>query len=448
MKRIIKELHPYRSIHEIYSRYHRERNTVFLDSSLRNSLGKYSIIGLHPYLTITNDGETLVVNGTPQDEDFETFLRRYLLEHWDENETDLPIVSGAIGYFSYDYGRKSAGISSRHRKEVEIPQCILNFYDDFIIEDHQKKKIWFVANGKLQKSCLAVEQLEREIAEIPRITEDHRAYEITVIPNFQKKDYLDAIDKMIQYIIEGDIYIANMTQQLAIRSEKVPFDAFLKLRRINPSPFGGYLQYGDFQIICASPERFLLMKQKKIETRPIKGTRKRGETPQEDAALRRELEQSEKDRSELLMIVDLERNDLNHVCVPGSVKVTELFAVEEYATVFHLVSTITGRLREELTAMDLMSAAFPGGSITGAPKIRAMEIIDELEHSQRNLYTGSIGYLTLDGSMDLNIVIRTALHKDGVYHLGVGGGITFESDLEFEYEETLQKAKAILEALT
>lgn len=148
------------------------------------------------------------------------------------------------------------------------------------------------------------------------------------------------------------------------------------------------------------------------------------------------------------MIVDLERNDLNHVCVPGSVKVTELFAVEEYATVFHLVSTITGRLREELTAMDLMSAAFPGGSITGAPKIRAMEIIDELEHSQRNLYTGSIGYLTLDGSMDLNIVIRTALHKDGVYHLGVGGGITFESDLEFEYEETLQKAKAILEALT
>ena len=319
MKRIIKELHPYRSIHEIYSRYHRERNTVFLDSSLRNSLGKYSIIGLHPYLTITNDGGDPCRQRSPQDEDFETFLRRYLLEHLDENETDLPIVSG-IGYFSYDYGRKSAGISSRHRKEVEIPQCILNFYDDFIIEDHQKKKIWLVANGKLQKSCLAVEQLEREIAEIPRITEDHRAYEITVIPNFQKKDYLDAIDKMIQYIIEGDIYIANMTQQLAIRSEKAPFDAFLKLRRINPSPFGGYLQYGDFQIICASPERFLLMKQKKIETRPIKGTRKRGETPKKTRRYAENWNNPKKTAASFLMIVDLERNDLNHVCVPGSVK--------------------------------------------------------------------------------------------------------------------------------
>ena len=182
-------------------------------------------------------------------------------------------------------------------------------------------------------------------------------------------------------------------------------------------------------------------------TRPIKGTRKRGETPEEDAALRRELQESKKDRSELLMIVDLERNDLNRVCVPGSVKVTELFAVEEYATVFHLVANVEGDLEKGKNVMDLIEAAFPGGSITGAPKLRAMEIIDELEHDRRNLYTGSIGYLTLDGDCDFNIVIRTALHEGGVYHLGVGGGITCESELEFEYEETLQKAKAILEAL-
>ena len=169
--------------------------------------------------------------------------------------------------------------------------------------------------------------------------------------------------------------------------------------------------------------------------------------PEEDAQLRQELQQSEKDKSELLMIVDLERNDLNRVCKPGSVKVTELFTVEEYATVFHLVSDIEGKLEEGKNVMDLLEAAFPGGSITGAPKYRAMEIIDELEHGKRNLYTGSIGYLTLDGSCDFNIVIRTALHKNGKYHLGVGGGITAESDLEFEYEETLQKAKAILDAL-
>ena len=163
--------------------------------------------------------------------------------------------------------------------------------------------------------------------------------------------------------------------------------------------------------------------------------------------MRQELEGSQKDRSELLMIVDLERNDLNHVCRPGSVKVTENFAVEAYATVFHLVSTIEGKLKKECDLTDLIRAAFPGGSITGAPKIRAMEIIDELEHARRGLYTGSIGYLSLDGSCDLNIVIRTAVHQDGIYTLGVGGGITCESDLEFEYEETLQKAKAVLEAL-
>ena len=189
------------------------------------------------------------------------------------------------------------------------------------------------------------------------------------------------------------------------------------------------------------------MRDNVVVTRPIKGTRKRGDTPEEDAALKEELRNSGKDQSELLMIVDLERNDLNRIARPGSVQVTELFAIEEYATVFHLVSTIEATLAPGLNAMDLIAAAFPGGSITGAPKLRAMEIIDELEHSARNIYTGSLGYISLDGSLDLNIIIRTALYQDGLYRLGVGGGITFESELEFEYEETLQKAKAIREAL-
>ena len=273
------------------------------------------------------------------------------------------------------------------------------------------------------------------------------SFNIEITPNFKKEEYKQAVDEMIRYIIEGDIYITNMTQQLEVKSNKKPLDVFYDLRENNPSPFGGYMDYGDFQIVCASPERFLKMKKGHVNTRPIKGTRKRGETLEEDLLMRNELKNSEKDKSELLMIVDLERNDLNRVCKPGSVKVTELFTVEEYATVFHLVSDIEGVLQENKTIMDLLEATFPGGSITGAPKYRAMEIIDELENNRRNLYTGSIGYLTLDGDCDFNIVIRTALHKDGMYYLGVGGGITAESDLEFEYEETLQKAKAVLEAM-
>ena len=268
-----------------------------------------------------------------------------------------------------------------------------------------------------------------------------------IASDFEKEAYKKAIDRMIDYIVEGDIYIANMTRRIMAYSGKPPYAMFKSLRENNPSPFGGYFNYGDFQIISASPERFLHMKNGLVETRPIKGTRRRGETPEEDAVLKKELQESGKDKSELLMIVDLERNDLNRVCEPGSVKVTSLFDVETYATVFHLVSNIVGKMQSGLTAPDLLRAAFPGGSITGAPKIRAMEIIDELEQSRRGLYTGSMGYLGLDGSCDLNIVIRTALYQNGCYTLGVGGGITCESDLEFEYEETEQKARALLEAM-
>ena len=389
-------------------------------------------------------------------------MREYLDTHEDKNDSGLPIVSGAVGYFSYDYGRKQMGVPSGEKDLVTIPEAVLTFYDCFVVEDCQEKRTYLVANGisgdaaaqigAMEKAILESiknrKQEESETGENINAWNSHREkFKIQIHPNFEKEEYKQAVDRMIRYIIEGDIYIANMTQQLTIESEKQPLDVFYDLRKNNPSPFGGYLDFGEYQIICASPERFLKMKDRHVNTRPIKGTRKRGETPEEDEMLRQELADSGKDKSELLMIVDLERNDLNRVCTPGSVKVTELFTVEAYATVFHLVSDIEGTLEDGKNVMDLLEATFPGGSITGAPKYRAMEIIDELEHGKRNLYTGSIGYLTLDGSCDFNIVIRTALHKDGKYHLGVGGGITAESDLEFEYEETLQKAKAILDAL-
>ena len=460
-RRITKKLEQYIPAAKIFEKFSQEAGIAFLDSSLINELGQYSIIGRKPYEILKKEQGQFFQNGSLRtDTTFEAYLKRYLQDHVDENELDIPMVSGAIGYLSYEYGRERMGIDSMEKDPCQIPEALFTFYDLLIVEDCKKKEIYLSACGMTED---AQELLDRTRQEILRLQvkeqtelqgEEDTAwkavqmpYKIKVTPNFEKEEYKQAVNQMIQYIREGDIYIANMTQRLEVESEKAPLDVFVALRKNNPSPFGGYLDCGTYQIISASPERFLQMRDKKVQTRPIKGTRKRGATPEEDQMLRKELEQSGKDKSELLMIVDLERNDLNRVCRPGSVRVTELFTVEAYATVFHLVSNVEGELTEDRDVMDLMEAAFPGGSITGAPKYRAMEIIDELEHGKRGLYTGSIGYLTLDGACDFNIVIRTAVHKNGRYYLGVGGGITAESDLEFEYEETLQKAKAVLEAL-
>lgn len=451
-QRVIKELEEYISAADIFQILKKEKDLAFLDSSLVNQLGRYSVIGRKPYLKLVKDGGKFYINNIEEtDITFEDYLRKYLRKNEDKNTTELPLISGAVGYFSYEYGRKLMQVTSSEKDIVSIPDAVLVFYDLFVIEDCQEKKTYLIANGITEDAGELIKKTEQKIKEKKNFGEisetEKKAYNIEVFPNFKKEEYKQAVDEMIHYIIEGDIYIANMTQQMTVKSQKKPEDVFWDLRKNNPSPFGGYLDYDDFQIVCASPERFLKMKKGHVETRPIKGTRKRGETPEEDMIMRKELETSEKDKSELLMIVDLERNDLNRVCKPGSVKVTELFTVEEYATVFHLVSNIEGELEDGRNFADLLEAAFPGGSITGAPKYRAMEIIDELEHGRRNLYTGSIGYLTLDGDCDFNIVIRTALYKDGAYHLGVGGGITAESELEFEYEETLQKAKAVLQAM-
>ena len=449
-QRILKEMKPARNAAELYTYFAGADDSVFLDSSLINKLGRYSVIGAVPYLKLVKEGNDFYINGEKETScSFEEYLKKYLADHKDKNNTDLPLVSGAVGYFSYEYGRKLMEVSSVNEDLVSIPDAVLVFYDFYIIEDRHEQRTYLIANGITQKAEKLMSEMEARIGGLPVYIqkESDIVYPTEVYPNFTKEEYKQAVDHMIRYIIEGDIYIANMTQQLTVSSDKKPLDVFYDLRENNPSPFGGYFDYGDFQIICASPERLLKMQKGHVDTRPIKGTRKRGETPEEDMLMRTELENSEKDKSELLMIVDLERNDLNRVCRPGSVKVTELFTVEEYATVFHLVSDIEGDLENGKNVMDLLEAAFPGGSITGAPKYRAMEIIDELENNKRNLYTGSMGYLTLDGDCDFNIVIRTALHKDGKYYLGVGGGITAESDLEFEYEETLQKAKAVLQAM-
>jgi len=266
--------------------------------------------------------------------------------------------------------------------------------------------------------------------------------------NFTREGYLDAVARVIEYVYAGDIFQANLSQRLEAPLVGTPLDLYRRLRRRNPAPFCAYLEFGDLVVASSSPERFLRAQPGGlVETRPIKGTRPRGVSPEHDAALAQALAESDKDRAENVMIVDLLRNDLSRVCRAGTVRVPELFAVEHYATVHHLVSTVVGELAPEHHPTDLVRAAFPGGSITGAPKVRAMQIIAELEPTQRAVYCGSVGYLSLTGALDTSIVIRTCLVLGAQVYAQVGGGIVADSDPESEYRETLDKARGVVAAL-
>jgi para-aminobenzoate synthetase component 1 len=334
------------------------------------------------------------------------------------------------------------------------------FYDNAVVIDHHMNTVSITGLGILRDAETSVNYLEERIVSEPQteLQTDHKADNLETIHNkedekpkfvspFTEATYRDAVEAMRQFIREGHIYIANMTHTFSSDFYNDPMSTYEKLRTVNPAPFSAFMPLDGFSILSSSPERFVEIRDQKIQTRPIKGTRPRGKTEEEDLKNKVALMTSEKDKSELLMIVDLERNDLSKVCVPGSVKVTELFEIEAYATVFHLVSTITGELSSVKTSVDCIKAMFPGGSITGAPKYRAMEIIDALEKNKRNIYTGSIGYLGFDGGADFNIIIRTILLKDQKAHFGVGGGITWESDSMEEYIETLDKARALLKSM-
>lgn len=437
---------------QLFALFADEKDVAFLDSSLVNDLGCYSLIGLVPYHTVSVAQGQLQVDGKSHEGTAETYLKAYLKKHYQANRTSLPLTAGAIGYISYDYGLALHGMKSRHTPAFPLPDMKWVFYDFFIIEHRQSHTVWFAANGQTMPAEALLAQMEEKIRtrlqERPSSrTSENPQYALAVQADSTPESYRKALQKLRDYLFAGDVYVTNFTSTLTVQSCCPPYTFFSRLRRDNPSPFGAYLQYGSYQIISASMERLLCLRDDQIETRPIKGTRRRGKTPTEDKKMRQELAQSQKDQSELLMIVDLERNDLHKICRPGSVSVPTLFAIEPYATVFHLVANVTGTLRPGQTAIDALMALFPGGSITGAPKWRAMEIIDELEFSRRQLYTGTIGYLSLNGNCDLNIIIRTAVHHDDRYTIGVGGGITAESDVHFEYEEIWQKAKALLSAL-
>lgn len=433
------------------------REPVLLESGTDpEGLGRYSILCCDPFAVFESRGDKRMVlrggmadvsRGDPLEK-----LRELLAEYTSTFQGPLPFYGGAAGYFSYDLKDQIERLPQKARKDIEIPDIHLGLYHWAIVVDHLEQRQWITVSEWVEEPESLIRRIEDLVeARLPAVRERilaPRCSEPRITSNMTRDEYLESIRRVREYIRSGDIYQANFTQRFQCPMEGTAIDLFGKLRQVNPAPFSAYLDIGSFQVASASPERFIKVTGGEIETRPIKGTRPRGKTPEEDAANREELINSEKDRSELLMIVDLERNDLSRVAEPGTVKVTELFKLETYATVFHLVATVTARLRAGMTIVDCIRATFPGGSITGAPKIRAMEVIDELEPTARNLYTGSIGYIGFNGNSDLNIVIRTILCKEGSAWFQTGGGIVWDSEPELEFEECLHKARGQIRALS
>lgn len=444
---------------ELYQRIANREDSIFLDSSKADlPYGRYSIIGANPFLTMKYEqqklwervgNEPFVVCET-QTHVYD-YLKGKLAQYQIDNPTNLPFVGGAIGYFSYDFGCREEQVAMTATEVVTVPDAYFVFYDNAILVDHSTKEVFVTGLGIREDAQQSVDGIIAQIANIPceRLCPNSSKSEPAPVfqSPFSSEAYQKTIERMRTYIREGHIYIANLTHTFQSRFQNHPLLTYETLRKRNPAPFSAFLPLHGFSVLCSSPERFLKVTNGQVETRPIKGTIPRGSTPEEDARNKKRLEASEKDKSELLMIVDLERNDLSKVCKPGSVKVTELFQIEAFATVFHLVSTVVGTLDDSYTAVDCLKAAFPGGSITGAPKKRAMEIIDELEATRRNLYTGCIGYFGFDGAADFNIIIRSILLKDETAYIGVGGGITWESEPKQEYEETIAKAMALFQSM-
>ncbi len=434
---------------------------VLLEGATREpKLGRWSFLACEPFLTFRSKGRRIEIRRAAGIEVREgnpfALLRDLLSDIRIERPPEAPpLIAGAMGYFGYDLGRFVERIPEDTVDDVPVADCHLGFYGAVAAIDHVENRGFVCAIGAPQEDPAAAQKLaEKRAAELEerllKSANDSappaRPPVVPALPitsNFTHEDYLKAVARAKDYIAAGDIYEVNLSQRLSAPLATTPFDLYRRLASTNPAPFAAYFETPDAAVVSCSPERFLQVRGREVETRPMKGTRPRGANAEEDAGLAAELLASEKDRAENVMIVDLERNDLGRVCEFGSVHVPELFVLETYATVHQLVSTVRGRLRADATALDCLRASFPGGSITGAPKVRSMEIIEEIEPTRRGVYTGSIGYLCFSGDMDVNIVIRTLVIKDCRAYFQVGGAIVADSDPEGEYQETLDKARAL-----
>jgi para-aminobenzoate synthetase component I len=418
-------------------------------------LARYDILAADPYVRITaREAETRVTtrSGAMRSaEDPMAVLRAELGAPIHETQ-ELPFTGGALGYIAYDLGRRYERIGNAAAADIEIPDLAMGIYDWAIVIDHLERRTWLVGHGRdpatFDRWDELIGLLDDRSGHMPsaagvssfRVVSELRS-------NLPRDAYSTAFARVKDHIERGDCYQINLTQRFSATVRGDAWHAYRRLRASSPAPYAAFLDYPFGQVLCSSPERFIRVVGVHAQTKPIKGTRPRAETAAEDAANAEALAASAKDRAENVMIVDLLRNDFGKICVPGSVKASRLFAVESFANVHHLVSTVEGIIGPGKDALDLLVGCFPGGSITGAPKISAMQIIDRLEPHRRSIYCGSIGYLGFDGKMDTNIAIRTLLVTRGQVYAWAGGGIVADSQLDAEYQESLDKATAMLDVL-
>ncbi|MDR5898592.1 aminodeoxychorismate synthase component I [Halomonas vilamensis] len=420
---------------------------VLLDSGRPLAAGRYDIMSSDPLATLNVDtqGDSSIESHalTPPETLGDVFTQQaWLLEQLNVEapKSALPFTGGLMGYWGYDLGREAQLVASQRPASTKLPQARLGLYDWAITLDHVAQKAWLIASDARR------EQVNNWLAQP---SPDSPAFSLTT--RFQAEmtqaDYLERFARVQDYIRAGDCYQINLAQRFSAGFTGDTWAAYLRLRHATPTPFSGFMAWDDKAVLSLSPERFIQSRFGAVETRPIKGTRARGRSPSEDLALAQALLTSSKDRAENVMIVDLLRNDLGRVCQPGSIRVPQLCELESYPNVHHLVSVVQGELSPTHSPLALLKAAFPGGSITGAPKIRAMQIIDELEPCQRSVYCGCLGYVDARGSMDTSIAIRTVIADGDTLHLWGGGGLVADSEGEAEYTETLDKIRHLISSL-
>ncbi len=440
-------------IPSLFHKIAKEEGAAFLDSSsMGYDLGRFSILTCNPVKTFNATSSAAYFEYEGQKEHLKDdpleILRNELRGIGASRDDRVPFQGGAIGYISYDFWRVLENRRLGDDPESAVPLMRFGIYDVALVVDHLEPNLYLVGSDRYPGSG----ERKARLLELARSSEvgEEQVSSFSAGPlesNFTESKYCETIDRVRDYIREGEVYQVNLSQSFASSFQGSPASLYAKLREVNPAPYSAYLDFGDEQVLSSSPERFMQLIDSRVETRPIKGTMPRGLNFEEEQKNSEALQASEKDKAELLMIVDLERNDLGKVCQPGSIRVEGLFDLEAYAKVLHQTARVIGDLEDPFDAFDCFRALFPGGSISGTPKIRAMEVIDELEPQRRGVYTGSIGYFGFDGNADFNIAIRTMRVANETLHFNVGGGIVWDSDPESEYKETLVKASALFEAL-
>jgi para-aminobenzoate synthetase component I len=409
---------------------------VWLDSC---GMGRYDIITAAPLHTLLLNQEAATTED-PFD------LLRSLLGERTASIADVPFAGGALGYWSYDLARRLNALPEI-AVAGQLPDMAVGIYDWALVLDHQQHKARLVSQQRFSGTAEILPQILHRLQSLPELPSDSFQVCGQITSNFTPDSYATAFQQVQDYLRSGDCYQINLAQCFSARAEGDALGAYLRLRSLNPAPYSAFLNLPQVRILCNSPERFISVRGNRVETRPIKGTRPRSSDARQDRRLADELRNHPKDRAENLMIVDLLRSDLGKSCQPGTVRAPKLFELESFANVHHLVSTVEGRLAVGHDALDVLKNCFPGGSVTGAPKLRAMQIIEQLEPVRRGVYCGAIGYIGFDGNMDTNIAIRTLVYGDGIIRGWAGGGIVADSDQNAEYQESLDKASAMLELL-